>query len=120
MKKLPFISAAISLLPASALAFTSGQATTAPAASGVTTVQDFYDIIQFGTRWLVVFGVIIGAVFIVWGGIKYITAGGDEEATGEGKKMIIGGLIGIAILLLAFALVNIVGSFFGAGQIVSP
>ena len=121
MKKL--ISSAmvsVSMFPASVLAFTTAQSTTAPAASGVTGVSDFYDVIQIAARWLVVFGIIIGAVFIVVGGIQYMTSGGDEEGTKAAKNKIIAGLIGIALVLLAYALVNIVGSFFGAGVIVSP
>src|SRR3989338_7160978 len=106
--------------PMGAAAFTTAQSTTAPAASGVTGVSDFYDVIQIAARLLVVFGIIIGAVFIVVGGIQYMTSGGDEEGTKAAKNKIIAGLIGIALVLLAYALVNIVGSFFGAGVIVSP
>ena len=107
-------------LPVAAFAFTTAQSTTAPAAQGVTGVSDFYDVIQIAARWLVVFGIIIGAVFVVVGGIQYMTSGGDEEGTKAAKNKIIAGLIGIALVLLAYALVNIVGSFFGAGVIVTP
>ena len=110
----------VATLPVGAAAFTTAQSTTAPGASGVTGVSDFYDVIQIAARWLVVFGIIIGAVFVVVGGIQYMTSGGDEEGTKAAKAKIIGGLIGIAIVLLAFSLVNIVGSFFGAGVIVTP
>lgn len=104
--------------PASAWAFT-GEPTLAPSASGITSVADFYDVIQIAARWLVVFGIIIGAVFVIIGGIQYMTSGGDEEGTKGAKAKIIGGLIGIAIVLLAYAVVNIVGSFFGAGPLVT-
>ena len=105
------------MLPASALAFT-GDSTSAPSASGISQISDFYDVIQVAARWLVVFGIIIGAVFIIWGGIQYMTAGGDETGTSAAKSKIYGGLIGIALVLLAYAVVNIVGSFFGAGPLV--
>ena len=116
MKKI--ISSVAFLSPLSVLAFT-GESTTAPSASGISSVADFYDVINIAARWLVVFGIIIGAVFIIWGGIQYMTAGGDETGTGAAKSKIIGGLIGIALVLLAYAVVNIVGSFFGAGTLVS-
>ena len=45
-------------------------------------------------------------------------SGGDEEGTKAAKNKIIAGLIGIAIAF-ALTLVNIAGSFFGAGVIVS-
>lgn len=106
------------VLPGTAFAFT-GETTQAPSASGISSVADFYDVIQIAARWLVVFGIIIGAVFVIIGGIQYMTSGGDEEGTKTAKAKIIGGLIGIAIVLLAYAVVNIVGSFFGAGPLVS-
>jgi hypothetical protein len=117
MRKITILAA--SLLPWSALAFTTTDSTTAPSAVGISSVADFYDMIVIAAKWIVVFGIIIGAVFIIWGGIKYATAGGDEGTIGDAKKMIIGGLIGIALVLLAYALINILGSFFGAGPIVS-
>ena len=105
--------------PLSALAFSTAQDTSPPIATNITQISDFYDIIRVAARWLVVFGIIIGAIFIIWGGVQYVTAGGDEEGTGAAKKKIIGGLIGIAIVLLAFALVNIVGSFITGSTVVS-
>jgi hypothetical protein len=109
----------LTLFPFSALAFSPADQTTAPSATGISSVADFYDVILVAARWLVVFGIIIGAVFIIWGGIQYMTAGGDESGISSAKSKIIGGLIGIAIVLLAYAVVNIVGSFFGAGTLVS-
>ena len=112
------VGAALFSVPLSVFAF-SGVGTVAPSASGVSNVSDFYDIIQIAARWLAVFGVIIGAVFVIIGGIQYMTAGGDEVGTTAAKSKILGGLVGVAIVLLAYAVVNIVGSFFGAGTIVS-
>ena|SRR3989338_6974033 len=77
--------------------------TTAQSISRVTGVSNFYDVIQIAVRWLVI---IIGPVFVVVGGIQYMTSGGDEEGTKAAKAKIIGGLIYIAIAF-AFALVNI-------------
>lgn len=116
MKK--YFLSAVAFLPLSALAFT-GETTTAPSASGISSIADFYSVITTAARWLVVFGIIIGAVFIIWGGIQYMTSGGDEAGTEAAKNKIFGGLIGIALVLLAYAVVNIVGSFFGAGTLVS-
>jgi predicted small integral membrane protein len=106
-----FIGAALLLSPASAFAV---ETTAAPSAVGVGSLADFYTLVQVAANWLVVFGIIIGAVFIIVGGIQYMTAGGNEEGTKAAKAKIIGGLIGIAIVLLAYAVVRVVGSFFGA------
>ena len=50
---------------------------------------------------------LVAVIFVVVGGYRYITAGGEEEKVGEAKKTITNALIGIALVLLAFALVRI-------------
>ena len=47
---------------------------------------------------------IVAVVIILIGGFKWMTAGGNEEQTGEAKKWIFSGVIGLAIILSAYAL----------------
>lgn len=51
---------------------------------------------------------IIAVVIILAGGFKWMTAGGNEDKVGEAKKMIISGVIGLAIIMSAFAIANFV------------
>jgi hypothetical protein len=45
---------------------------------------------------------------IIIGGIMYTTSAGDEKRTTQGKKIVIGSLIGLAIAILAYVIVNFV------------
>ena len=56
---------------------------------------------------------LIAVLFLVWGGFKYITSAGDEEKVKEAKQTIINSLIGVAVVILAFALVRIVANAIG-------
>lgn len=51
---------------------------------------------------------IIAVVIILAGGFKWMTAGGNEDKVGEARKMIISGVIGMAIIMSAFAIANFV------------
>ena len=51
---------------------------------------------------------IIAVVIILIGGFKWMTAGGSEDKVGEAKKLIIAGIIGLVIILLAFAIATFV------------
>ena len=82
--------------------------------TSVSTIQDFYQATCAVTQWLMVFGLIIGVAFVIYGGVRYITSGGDEGKAGDAKKTILTALIGVVFLVLAVALVRIVASFFGA------
>jgi len=47
---------------------------------------------------------IVAVVIILIGGFTWMTAGGNDEKVGEAKKWIFAGIIGLAIILSAFAI----------------
>ncbi|MDD4476584.1 MAG: pilin [Patescibacteria group bacterium] len=51
---------------------------------------------------------IVAVVIVLIGGFTWMTAGGDETKTGNAKKWIFGGVIGLAIILSAYALTSFV------------
>ena len=51
---------------------------------------------------------IVALVIILYGGFKWMTAGGNEDSVGEARKIIIAGVIGLAIILSAYAIANFV------------
>lgn len=51
--------------------------------------------------------VIIAAVIaLMWGGLKYIMAGGNEDQVKEAKNLIFYAIIGLVVAIMAFGLVN--------------
>lgn len=52
-------------------------------------------------------------IFLLMGGLQWITAGGDKEATEKARKRITSALIGLAIVLSAYALLSIISTLFG-------
>lgn len=53
---------------------------------------------------------IVAVVIILAGGFIWMTAGGNEDKVGTAKKLIFSGIIGLAIILSAFAIANFVVS----------
>jgi hypothetical protein len=51
---------------------------------------------------------IIAVVIVLLGGFKYMISGGNEEKTAEAKKLIVSGIIGLAIILSAWAITSFV------------
>jgi type IV secretory pathway VirB2 component (pilin) len=47
---------------------------------------------------------LIAVVIVLAGGFKWMTAGGNDEKVGEARKMIFSGVIGLAIILSAWAI----------------
>src|SRR3989339_612996 len=51
---------------------------------------------------------VVAIVIVLIGGFKYMTAGGDETKVGTARKYIISGIIGLAIILSAYAITTFV------------
>ena len=49
---------------------------------------------------------ILAVMYLVYGGIIYITAGGDAEKAGKGRTAITNAIIGIVIIVASFAIYN--------------
>lgn len=64
-------------------------------------------------RLFFVAGSVILLFMLIWGGVEYITAGGEKEKAGNASKRITNALIGIAILLSTYALSRLVNLVFG-------
>ncbi|EKE00107.1 MAG: hypothetical protein ACD_22C00092G0019 [uncultured bacterium] len=69
---------------------------------------------------LVTLAGLTAAGFFVWGGIGYISSSGNPETLDRSKKTIMYSAIGLAVVLGAFVLTNIVSDLstqaFGASQ----
>jgi hypothetical protein len=74
------------------------------------------DIIQV----LVTLAGLISAGFFVWGGVGYITSSGNPETLEKSKRTILYSGVGLAIVLGAFVLTNVVSDLavgaFGAAE----
>ncbi len=51
---------------------------------------------------------IIAVVIILYGGFMWMTAAGNEERVDKARKMIVSGVIGLAIILSAYAIARFV------------
>ena len=60
--------------------------------------------------------IIVALVFffiLVFGGLKWVTSGGDEKKVGEARSQITNALIGLAIVFAAWAIMKLIGTVFG-------
>jgi len=85
------------------------------------TVADF---VTFVIRILIIAAFILAFIFLLLGGLRWVIAGGDEKAVAAARAMIIGTLVGLLIVLSAYALLRLLEFFFGvtiiSGEFVIP
>lgn len=62
--------------------------------------------------WAVGIAALVCSLVIVIAGVLWITAGGDDTQLGKARKMLIYGIIGLVIVLGAWALVRVATDLF--------
>jgi hypothetical protein len=94
------------LLAAPAAVFAQGLTGVTPFAG--TSQSDLVTAIIRIVNYALILAGIVAAVFIVYGGVRYIISRGEEEAAEEAKNTILYAVIGLIVIGLAAALVNFV------------
>ncbi len=61
--------------------------------------------------WALYVAAIIAVIFIIIGGYMYITSAGDPGKAGKGRSTLVNALIGLAIIVLSYMIVQIVYNF---------
>jgi len=70
-------------------------------------------IISTVIKLILVVAALIAFIFLVIGGIKWITSGGDKEQTAKAQGTITAALIGLVIVFAAWAIIKLLEAFFG-------
>ncbi len=112
MKKLAFLGSAVAslLTPIKVFAEDKNINITLPANAGFKTLSNF---ITNALGLVFVIGAFLVLIMLIVGAYEWITSGGDKEAVGKARNRIINALVGLIVLAVAFALVNLLGQFTG-------
>lgn len=82
-------------------------------ATNTATLKCLPAVFQNVVYGLLLFAGVGAMVFIILGGFKFMTAGGDPKQIDEGKKTLIYAIVGLLIIMFSFLIINIVGWFTG-------
>ena len=75
-------------------------------------VSAIIGLIQTVGGWLIMAAGALAVVFLIIGGLQYMTSAGNAEKAAAAKKTIMYALIGVAVVLLSLFLVNVVLGLF--------
>lgn len=76
-------------------------------------ITDLGKLISAAIGLALIIAAILVFAYLILGGIQYITSGGDKGKTEEARARISAALVGLAIVAAAWAVIQIVGYFFG-------
>ncbi len=66
------------------------------------------EILSIGLRYVMVFAAILVFAYLIWGGIEWITSGGDSTKTEDARKKITAAIVGLIILAASYAILELV------------
>jgi hypothetical protein len=81
-------------------------------ASGIPqTVGGFYGLLCNLSNWFFAFLLLIAVMMILFAAMKFLTAGGNDEAIAGARKSLTYALVGVAVAILARSLIYVVAHF---------
>ena len=69
-------------------------------------------IIRAGISLLLIVGFVIALIWTIFAGYRFVFSGGDEKSISGATSQIYWGLVGMAIVVGAFAIIKLVETFF--------
>jgi cytochrome bd-type quinol oxidase subunit 2 len=59
---------------------------------------------------------IVSVIMLIYGGLRYVTSGGDQKKVTDAKNTVLYAIIGLIVAVLSFAIVNFVLQAIGASN----
>lgn len=84
--------------------------------TGLNSSQSLSDLIVNVIRIMLLFAGAVAVFFVIVGGYQYIASGGNEETAEKGKKTLINAIIGIIVVVLAYAIINVIVNLVGSNS----
>jgi len=88
-----------------------------PGSTGLT-LAEAEDLINRIARFMIVVSVVVAVIFIIWGAVVWITAGGSEDRLKKGRGIVWNGVLGALIIFLIGVILQTISNlvartFFG-------
>ena len=62
--------------------------------------------------FIYILAIVIALFYLIWGGLKWLTSGGDKAAVQAAREHIVAAIVGLVLIFLAYFILNIVLQFF--------
>lgn len=105
MKKAVILTSILILVALPVLVFAAQPPEISPLPGEKTTIEKVLTNIM---NWIIGITGVIAAIFLIIGGILYMTAGGDPNKIGAAKTTLTSAIIGVVIILLTFIIITLI------------
>lgn len=76
-------------------------------------IAEFSPLISGVLQIIMIIAALICFVYLVWGGIEWMTSGGEKSAVANARQRISAAFVGLLIVLAAWAIITLLEYLFG-------
>lgn len=80
--------------------------------SAIQPINNIIVVVRGIIQFILILAFVIAFIMLIVGGLRWILAGGDEKSVEKARNTITAALIGLVIVLVAYAIIRIVEVFF--------
>ncbi len=62
-----------------------------------------------------ILSVVVALLYLIWGGFKWLTSGGDKTAVQGAREHIVAAIVGLVVIFLSYFILNFIVGFFIPG-----
>ncbi len=73
------------------------------------------DIILGLINLIFILSVVVALLYLIWGGFKWLTSGGDKTAVQGAREHIVAAIVGLVIIFMSYFILNFIVQFFLPG-----
>lgn len=92
-----------------------GQCVEGPLPTGPGGINTISDLVNRVVQFLIPLAAVILLLVFIWGGYDFMMSQGSPEKVKSAQAKLTTGIIGLILLLLAYAIVRLISSIFGLG-----
>lgn len=59
-----------------------------------------------------ILSVIVALLYLIWGGFKWLTSGGDKTAVQGAREHLVAAIVGLVVIFLSYFILNFIVGFF--------
>lgn len=78
---------------------------------------DIGELINRALRFVMVIAALLVFLYLIWGGVEWITSGGDKGKTESARNKITASVIGLIVVAASYAILQLALTFLGVGSI---
>ena len=79
---------------------------------GILCSVSFQQLLSNGINLIFAVAAILALVFLIIGGVKWLTSQGEKEAVNKARETIVAAVVGLVIIFLSYLIINFVLNLF--------